>query len=128
MGRTTRKWTSLEELLLAISDVLVLEKRSIDVNEVGYDNDRPLHVAAVWGDIQAIEMLVAAGAELDAQGELGCTPLYNAVGQKHVAAARRLLELGASPNIRSELGMTAAELARFQRMRELVALFDHYAA
>jgi hypothetical protein len=47
MMSTPRNWASLDELLLAISDVLVLEKRAIGVNEVGYDNDRPLHVAAV---------------------------------------------------------------------------------
>jgi hypothetical protein len=61
---TSRNWTSLEELLFAISDVLVLEERAIGVNEVGYDNDRPLHVAAIWGDVQAIEMLLAAGADV----------------------------------------------------------------
>src|SRR3954471_6394483 len=107
-----RNWTSLEELLLAISDVLVLEKRAIGVNEVGYNNHRPLHVAAVWGDVQAIEMLVAAGAEVDTRGEFHFTPLREAVGQGHVAAARRLLELGASPHARGDWGGTPEELAR----------------
>jgi hypothetical protein len=46
---TSRDWSSLEELLLAISDSLVLEERAIGVNKVGFDGDRPLHVAAVWG-------------------------------------------------------------------------------
>ncbi len=68
--------------MLAISAVLVLEERPIDVNEVGYDNDRPLHVAAMWGDVEAIDMLVAAGAEVDARGEFNFTPLRNAVGPR----------------------------------------------
>ena len=123
---TSRHWTSLEELLWAISDVLVLEYRIISVNEVGYDKDRPLHVAAVWGDVQAIEMLVAAGAEVDARGEDQFTPLHNAVGQGHVAAARRLLELGASPHTRGEWGGTPNEYARQKGDPEMTALFDKY--
>src|SRR5690349_6920767 len=123
----SRNWTSLGELLLAISDVLVLEERLIDVNEVGYDGDRPLHVAAIWGDVQAIELLVAAGAEVDARGEFEFTPLREAVGQGHVAAARRLLELGASPHARGEWGATPNELARRRDDPEMIALFDGYA-
>ena len=124
---TSRNWTSLEALLIAISDVLVLERRPIGVNEVGYDNDRPLHVAAVWGDVQAIEMLVAAGAEVDAPGEFQFTPLYQAVGQGHVAAARRLLELGASPHTHGKWGGTPNELARTKNDAQMTALFDKYA-
>ena len=121
---TSRKWTNLKELLLAISDPLVLEERPIDVNEVGYDKDRPLHVAAVWGDVEAIEMLVEAGAEVDARGEFNFTPLRLAVGQGHVAAARRLLELGASPHVRGDWGETPAELARSYGIAEMIALFS----
>jgi uncharacterized protein len=120
-----RAWTSLEELLLAISDVLVLEERAISVNEIGYDNDRPLHVAAIWGDVQAIEMLVAAGADVDARGEFRFTPLRHAVSQGHVAAARRLLELGASPHARGDWGGTPHELAKDDP--QMAAVFDEYA-
>lgn len=122
---TSRNWTSLEALLWAISDVLVLESRAISVHEVGYDNDRPLHVAAIWGDVQAIEMLVAAGAEVDARGEFQFTPLRHAVGQGHVAAARRLLELGASPHTRGEWGATPCELAK-TKDPHMAALFEEY--
>jgi uncharacterized protein len=125
---TSRKWTSLEELLLAISEILVLEERAIGLNEVGYDGCRPLHIAAVWGDVQAIEMLVAAGADVDGRGEFNFTPLYNAVGQGHVAAARRLLELGASPHTHGDWGGTPADLARRGDVAEMIALFDEYGA
>jgi ankyrin repeat protein len=122
---TRRNWPSLEELLLAISGILVLEERAIGVNEVGYVKDRPLHVAAIWGDVQAIEMLVAAGAVVDARGEFDFTPLYQAVSQGHVAAARRLLELGASPHTRGEWGGTPEDLAR-TKGPDMIALFDAY--
>lgn len=121
----SQNWASLEELLLAISDVLVLETRTIDVNEIAYDKDRPLHVAAIWGDVQAIDMLVAAGAEVDARGEFQFTPFRHAVGQGRVQAARRLLELGASPHTRGDWGGTPGELAKEDP--QMAALFDEYA-
>jgi cytohesin len=123
---TSRKWATLEELLLAFRTRLVLEERPIDINEVGYDDDRPLHFAAVWGDVEAIEMLVAAGAEVDARGEFNFTPLFHAVGQGHVAAARRLLELGASPHVLGDWGGSPAELARSDGIAEMIALFDEH--
>jgi ankyrin repeat protein len=110
MKNDQRRWRDLHELLWAISDPLVLEERSIGVNEVGSDGDRPLHIAATWGDVEAIEMLIAAGAELDVPGDLGCTPLHKAVSQQHVEATRRLLELGASPETVCEFG-TARDMA-----------------
>ena len=122
-----RNWTSLEDLLFAIAEVLVLERRAIGVNEIGYDKDRPLHVAAIWGDVEAIDMLVAAGADVDARGEFQFTPLRQAVGQGHVAAARRLLELGASPHTRGDWGGTPNELARENGDLQMFALFDEYA-
>jgi RimJ/RimL family protein N-acetyltransferase len=125
---TSRDWSSLEELLLAISDSLVLEERAIGVNKVGFDGDRPLHVAAVWGDVRAIDMLVAAGAEIDGRGEFSFTPLRNAVGQGHVAAVRRLLELGASPHTLGEWGGTPEDLARERDVPGMVAVFDEFTA
>jgi ankyrin repeat protein len=121
-----RKSDSLEELLLAISDVLVLEDRAISVTEIGYCGDTPLHVAAIWGDVQAIDMLVLAGADLDAPGEFHFTPLRHAVGQGHVEAARRLLELGASTQTRGDWGRTPEELARSPESPRMIALFDEY--
>jgi ankyrin repeat protein len=104
-----RIWRNLDELFLAIADVLVSEREQpINVHTRGFEEDTPLHVAAVWGDVAAIEMLVAAGAEIDALGDLDTTPLYNAVGQGHVQAARKLLELGASPHSSNLLNSTPA--------------------
>jgi RimJ/RimL family protein N-acetyltransferase len=119
-------WISLEELLLAISGVLVLEERAIGVNEIGYDGDRPIHVAAVWGDVKAVEMLAAAGAEVDGRGEFCFTPLHHAVAQGHVAAARRLLELGASPHTLGEWGDTPEDLARQRNVPGMAAVFDEF--
>jgi len=47
-------------------------------NTPGLFGTTPLHIAATWGDCEAIRMLVEAGAALDAQGEFGFTPLMEA--------------------------------------------------
>ena len=117
-------WPSLPDLLEAVRGVCPPFDHPVTVSSRDPFGDTPLHVAAVWGDVEAIEMLVRAGADVDAAGELGCTPLYEAVGQGH-AAARRLLDAGASPHLRNEyFGSTPAERALGSRNPELVALFS----
>jgi ankyrin repeat protein len=65
-------------------------------NALGHFSNRPLHVAAVWGDCEAIQLLVEAGANINEQGEHGFTPLMEAVAQSNVDAAKLLVQLGAS--------------------------------
>ena len=94
------------------------------VNSRRSDDDTPLHIVATWGDVEAIEMLARAGADVDAVGDLDSTPLYTAVLAGHAAAARTLLEAGASPYRRDKFGRTATELAMRSGNPELVALFS----
>ena len=59
-----------------------------------------LHEAARAGDLVAIEALLGAGAEVDAATEYGATALLFAAGQGHREAVRKLLAVGADPNVR----------------------------
>lgn len=87
------------------------------------DGDTPLHIAALWGDRHAIMLLLEAGAEIDAKGDMSNTPLYYAVMGDHVLAAEALLERGADPDAASELGFTPRSLAEHRGRREMVKLF-----
>jgi uncharacterized protein len=49
-----------------------------DVNQVGNFGERPLHVASTRGSIEEIAALIEGGAEINAPGELGNTPLHEA--------------------------------------------------
>jgi hypothetical protein len=70
-----------------------------DVNArfVGSHVETPLHWAASSDDVEAVDALIAAGADLEASGAVlgGGSPLADAVGFGQWQAARRLVERGA---------------------------------
>ena len=119
----------LEAVLQSASEVMFphLENYKIDLASVASDGDTPLHIAAVWGDKYAVELLLDAGAAIDALGDMSATPLYNAVGQGHIEVTELLLNRGANPDIMSELGYSPRTLAK-SKGDNLSKLFDKYAA
>jgi hypothetical protein len=74
--------------------------------ERGADPSHCLWAAAFRDDLEMIDRLVAAGAQVDAVAE-DETPFLGAVKTSHFTAARRLLEHGANPDFRDPKGMTA---------------------
>lgn len=103
---------TLESLLEQMSDLPTF--LGIDLNAAtvrGHFGDTPLHVAAVWGDLAAIEILLAHGADVNAAGEHGYTPLHEAVEQEQLEAARLLISRGASTDLKNDVGMTPLHLA-----------------
>ncbi len=69
----------------------------------------PLHYAAESGSIEAMRLLIAAGADVNAANAFGATPLMFAAGQPEKAAL--LLSRGANVNARSKTGRTPLLLA-----------------
>jgi uncharacterized protein len=80
----------------------------------------PLHVAAAWGDCEAIRLLVSAGAVVNQPGEHGFTPLMEAVAQCHSDAAMELISLGAAPT-RNDAGEIPSEHAAVLGHQHLAA-------
>lgn len=62
-----------------------------DVNQIGNFESRPIHVASTRGNVNEVTALLKDGAEVEVIGELGSTPLHDAVGQSHSAMVNILL-------------------------------------
>jgi|SRR6266568_328486 len=83
-----------------------------DPNQPGAMGDTMLHFAAEMGDVEDIEVLVAAGARVNVVGDIGNTPLHGAALMGKVAAVQKLLQLGADTRIKNEFGETALDVAK----------------
>ncbi len=96
---------------------LVAAGASVDGRFVGAHTETALHWAASADDVEAIEALLDAGADLEATGAVltGGTPLSDAVIFAQWKAARVLVERGATMTI-----WQAAALGEVDRMAELL--------
>jgi ankyrin repeat protein len=84
-----------------------------DVSARSGDGFTPLHLAAFFGQAEAVALLLARDAVVDARGTgwmIG-TPLHSAASGGHVEVARLLLEAGADPDARQSEGFTALHAA-----------------
>jgi ankyrin repeat protein len=96
------------------------------ITSVEYRNgygDTPLHIVSNWGDSEAIEILVAAGADINARGETGFTPLHCAAEQNKPAAIKTLIQLGAVVTKDSN-GQTPLELAEILGNTEAIGVLS----
>lgn len=83
--------------------------RDADVNKPGWT---PLHYAATGGHLEVMLILLEEHAFIDAESPNRSTPLMMAAMYGSPAAVRLLLEAGADPMVRNELGLTAIEFAQ----------------
>jgi ankyrin repeat protein len=70
-----------------------------------------LHEAAQWGAAECCELLVRAGALLEALDTMARTPLHVAAQCGHANTAHKLLELGARPEALDADGDAPADMA-----------------
>src|SRR5579859_1493024 len=72
-----------------------------------------LHLAAYFGQVDCVELLLAAGAGVAARSinQMDNTPLHAALAHQHVDVARVLLEHGAPVNAKQAGGYTALHAA-----------------
>lgn len=85
---------------------------------------RPLHSAVAAGSVRVVQVLLDAGAELDAKQRGGWTPLHAAAHRGDADLVELLLRRGASPSETSDDGRTAADLARAQGHHAIAARLE----
>lgn len=70
-----------------------------------------LHVAGIWNAVEAGEVLIELGAEVDARNDMsGATPLHMAATRDRVEFCALLLARGADPGIEDTGGRIAADM------------------
>jgi uncharacterized protein len=62
--------------------------------------------SAHWNDLEMVDLLLKAGAKVDAADDYGVTPLSRAAENASIAMVERLLKAGANPNLAENSGMT----------------------
>ncbi|HEX9719883.1 MAG TPA: ankyrin repeat domain-containing protein [Ramlibacter sp.] len=82
--------------------------RDADINKTGW---APLHYAATGGHPAVIELLLEHHAFIDAESPNGTTSLMMAAHYGSQAAVKLLLEAGADPTMRNQLGLSAIDFA-----------------
>ncbi len=89
--------------------LLVVAGADVDAKFTGGHTESPLHWAASSNDVEALDALLDAGANIEAPGSVlgGGAPLADACGFGQWDSARRLVERGASTRLKdaAALGM-----------------------
>lgn len=104
--------------------VRLLLARGADVNQVARNPMRvqPLHAAVGGRSLEAVRLMVEAGAAVNAAQQEGWTPLHAAVHQKNADLTRYLLAHGADPKQTNDTGKSAIGLAAEEGSVEILKL------
>ena len=86
-----------------------LIRKGADVNKPGWT---PLHYAATHGHLAVMNLLLENYAYIDATSPNGSTPLMMAASYGTPMAVKLLLEAGADPMLKNDLGLSAIDFAQ----------------
>lgn len=81
----------------------------------------PIHYAATGPNAEIVALLLERGAQVDATSPNGSTPLMLAARYGTEASVDLLLAKGASPTLKNERGLSAADFARLAGREALAA-------
>ena len=94
---------SIGELTRSVAEDQEIVNRSINEHTA----DRLLHLAAARGSLEHCKLLLDNGAEVDARGDGGRSPLHHAAVNGSLPVAQELLRRGATLAVTDERGETA---------------------
>lgn len=101
----------------------LLDEQQVNIEVTTPDGLTGLHEAAICGNIQLIEYLINRGANINCCDNEGWTPLHAAASLGQDKIVEYLLDHGADATIVNCENLLAYDLARNERVRELIG--DH---
>ncbi|MGL5885584.1 MAG: ankyrin repeat domain-containing protein [Bombilactobacillus sp.] len=96
------------------------------MNQHGMSGDTMLHIAAWNGCVEDIEKLILVGADINSIGDLGNTPLHQAILFEKIESVKLLLNYNINANIKNESGETIYEMAKRNGNKEIINLLAKY--
>jgi len=84
----------------------------------------PLHSAATEGRVEVVELLLSAGANVNATNQWNVTPIYLAAALGHKEVCSLLLARGANVRIADHKGETPLQAARRNGHQDVIDLLD----
>ncbi|XP_043794706.1 ankyrin repeat and death domain-containing protein 1A-like isoform X1 [Apis laboriosa] len=101
----------------------------IELNATDKKGQTPIHCACAEEHLEAVEVLIALGVNVDAQDYEGNTPLHVATRTRHTAIAQLLLRAGANTELIDEIGFTPLHVAASQGCKGILeSMIQHGAA
>lgn len=107
---------------------LLIGKHYYDIEDGNTLNPQPLMAAVDCGRIEAIDVLLQAGAHVDIQDQYGNTPLLKAISGNKVDIIRRLLQGGAKVDMADNYGRTPLMQAVDHKRGEVIDLLIRHGA
>ena len=96
--------------------------RFADANQTGLTGDTLLHAAVIRGIPQDVDILMRAGARVNAVGDMGDTPLHHAASRGLTEIVQQLLRYGANRDIKNEFGETPIDVAALMKHHKVEAI------
>ncbi len=121
MTNDGNKWGTADDVLVAISNTIEFTDIGVPkINQKGICGNTPLKVSVVWGDVAATNLLIKAGADVNAKNEDGFTALHHAAVRNSEQLVQLLLDAGADPTIANVESRLPAGLATNEQVKNLL--------
>lgn len=115
MPKRSKPRASLDEILRSLSEDFFPDAHGsepVTIDSRRADGDTPLHILAHARNSYAVQLLIEAGADVNAVGDMSETPLHIALRKKDLASANALVAAGANSHLVSEFGQSCFDIAK----------------
>jgi len=108
----------------------LLKEDPARVSSYAQDGFYPLGLACFFGHLDAVRMLIAAGADVHAaaRNAFKVQPIHAAAASRNMDIIRAVLEAGADPNVPQQQGFLPLHEAATNNNREMAELLVKYGA